>query len=68
MAAVALLDGFAALQAGQLQDFGHQSFAVYRPHAQRVARLVTDTGAGQIDFDVLHVFLGMACSDFLAHR
>lgn len=37
---------------------------VNRPHAQCVARLIADTGTAQIDFDVLHVFFGIARGDF----
>ena len=55
-----------ALERDGGEDFVHDGGVVFKPYAQRVARAVLQAGAGEVDFDVAHVFFRIAAGDFLA--
>ena len=50
----------------QIKDFLNQSGSVEREYAQCVACLIVQSGTGQVDFNVFHVFFGGSGRDFLA--
>ncbi len=60
-------DRLVAFQPQQLNQLAHQRRIVLIPHAQRIARLVAQTGVAQIDLDMAHIFLGITAGDLLVH-
>ena len=61
------INGLVACERNGGQQARDQFAVVVEPHAQRIARRVLQTRAGKVDFDVAHVFVGIAAGDFLAH-
>ena len=57
-------DGRRAVQFEGGEDAINTRRVVFAPDAERVARLVVEAGAGEVQLDVAHVFRGMAPGDF----
>jgi hypothetical protein len=61
-------DRLVAFQPQQLHQLFHQLRIVLIPDAQRVARLIAQTGITEVDFDMAHIFFRIAAGDFLIDR
>ena len=61
-------DRLITFQPQQLNQLFHQSRIVLIPDAQRIARLITQPGVSEVDFNMTHIFFRIAAGNFLIHR
>ncbi len=60
-------DGLIAFQPQQPQQLLNQQWVIFIPHAQSITRLVAQTGITEINFNMPHVFIGVAAGNFLVN-